>query len=604
VLSGVSFIDELKQRNVFRVALLYVVAAWLILQVGDVLLPNLGAPEWAFKLVLGLLILFFVPALIFAWVYEITPGGLKREEAGEPATRYSRRRIDALIVVLLLLAIGGLIADRLVPERAMTPASSDARAATDKPPANRPTQPPAAAADGLRSIAVLPFDTRSADPQDAFFSAGIHDDLLTQLAKIEGLKVISRTSVMQYADSTKTMRQIAEELGVSTVLEGGVQRAGDRIRVNAQLIDARTDQHLWAETYDEALSTANIFAIQSQLTTAIAGALETRLSPATEARIAARPTNSMAAWDLELRGRYLMDRERSQPNYERAVALFRQAIEEDPEYALPWAGLAQGISELVGWFYWPDSSLEEAKAAADRAIELDPNLAQGYFALGDLLRIARRYEEAEAAFKRGLALSPGSADGHSRYGDLLRDAGRPEESVLESRRAIELDPQMPRIRESLLQNLYFSRDWGGVLEEANELLEMEPDSAEAWYWIAFARNWQEDHDSAIEAAHRAVELDASDLYLRAGVAYQYALAGRADEARALLAGPDADSWPLPEKGLTYAALGDLDRAFETMHRSLDEQPDRLYYLAADPAADPLRVDPRWEALLARMRAER
>jgi TolB-like protein/Flp pilus assembly protein TadD len=589
-----SFFNELKQRNVFRMALLYVVAAWLILQVSDVLLPNLGAPDWAFRLVLGLLILFFIPALIFAWVYEITPEGLKKEQAGEPATTYARRRIDTLIVVLLVLAIGGLIADRLVPEKTTeTAARPDVSVAV--------TQPESLAADEP-SIAVLPFDTRSADPQDAYFSAGIHDDVLTQLAKIDGLKVISRTSVMQYAGTSKTMRQIAEELDVATVLEGGVQRAGDRIRVTAQLIDARTDQHLWAESYDEELSVGNIFAIQSRLATAIASALEAELSPGVQARIDVRPTDSLEAWELELRGRYVMDQERSQPNFERAVELFRQAIDADSEYAQAWAGLALAIVDLVGWYYWPGEALDEARAAVDRALGLDPNLAQAYFARGELLRMARRFDDGEAAFLRGLDLSPGSADGHSRYGDVLRDAGRFEESVRESRRAIELDPRMLRIRESLLQNLYFSRDWDGVLEEAQQVLEMEPDSAEAWYWIAFAQNWKRNYEPAIEAAQRAVELDSGTPYLRAGLAYHYALAGQAAEARALLADPDAETWPLPEVGLVYGALGDIDRAFDYMYRALDEQPHSLYYLASDPAADPLRADPRWTSLMERLRA--
>jgi TolB-like protein/Flp pilus assembly protein TadD len=589
-----SFFNELKQRNVFRMALLYVVAAWLILQVSDVLLPNLGAPDWAFRLVLGLLILFFIPALIFAWVYEITPEGLKKEQAGEPATTYARRRIDTLIVVLLVLAIGGLIADRLVPEKTTeTAARPDVSVAV--------TQPESLAADEP-SIAVLPFDTRSADPQDAYFSAGIHDDVLTQLAKIDGLKVISRTSVMQYAGTSKTMRQIAEELDVATVLEGGVQRAGDRIRVTAQLIDARTDQHLWAESYDEELSVGNIFAIQSRLATAIASALEAELSPGVQARIDVRPTDSLEAWELELRGRYVMDQERSQPNFERAVELFRQAIDADPEYAQAWAGLALAIVDLVGWYYWPGEALDEARDAVDRALGLDPNLAQAYFARGELLRMARRFDDGEAAFLRGLDLSPGSADGHSRYGDVLRDAGRFEESVRESRRAIELDPRMLRIRESLLQNLYFSRDWDGVLDEAYRVLEMEPDSAEAWYWIAFAQNWKRNYEPAIEAAQRAVELDSGTPYLRAGLAYHYALAGQAAEARALLADPDAETWPLPEVGLVYGALGDIDRAFDYMYRALDEQPHSLYYLASDPAADPLRADPRWTSLMGRLRA--
>jgi TolB-like protein len=545
-----------------------------------------------------LLILFFVPALIFAWVYEITPEGLRKEQAGEPATPYARRRIDTLIIILLVLAIGGLIADRLVPER-----TADTAVGTTEgpPPQTRPADRPVAMADEP-SIAVLPFETRSADPQDAYFSAGIHDDLLTQLAKIDGLKVISRTSVMQYADTSKTMRQIAEELDVATVLEGGVQRAGDRIRVNAQLIDARTDQHLWAETYDEAFSVGNIFAIQSRLATAIAAALEAELTPGVRARIDVKPTDSLEAWELELRGRYLMDQERSQANFERAVDLFRQAIAADPDYAQAWAGLALAIADLVGWYYWPGEALGEARAAADRALSLDPNLAQAHFASGELLRMERRFAEGEAAFRRGLTLSPGSADGHSRYGDVLRDAARFEESVRESRRAIELDPRMLRIRESLLQNLYFSRDWDGVLYEARQVLEMEPDSAEAWYWIAFAQNWKRSYADAIQAAIKAVEIDPGTPYFGAGLAYHYALAGQDDEARRLLGGPDAETWPLPEVGLIYGALGDIDRAFEYMYRALDEQPHSLYYLAADPAADPLRADPRWTSLVERLRA--
>jgi tetratricopeptide (TPR) repeat protein len=398
------------------------------------------------------------------------------------------------------------------------------------------------------------------------------------------------------------MRQIAQELDVATVLEGGVQRAGDRIRVNAQLIDARTDQHLWAETYDEAFSVSNIFAIQSRLATAIAAALKAELSPGVQARIDVKPTDSLEAWDLELRGRYLMDQERSQANFERAVDLFREAIAADPDYAQAWAGLALAIADLVGWYYWPGEALDEARAAADKALSLDPNLAQAHFASGELLRMERRFADGEGAFRRGLALSPGSADGHSRYGDVLRDAGRFEESVRESRRAIELDPRMLRIRESLLQNLYFSRDWDGVLYEARQVLEMEPDSAEAWYWIAFAQNWKRSYADAIQAAIKAVEIDPGTPYFGAGLAYHYALAGQDDEARRLLGGPDAETWPLPEVGLIYGALGDIDRAFEYMYRALDEQPHSLYYLAADPAADPLRADPRWTSLVERLRA--
>jgi TolB-like protein/Flp pilus assembly protein TadD len=609
VANRMSFFEELKRRHVFKAALLYLVASWLILQVADVLFPNLGAPDWAFKLVLGLLILFFIPVLIFSWAYEITPGGLRRDREARLTQADSQRidrRLNALIAILLALSIGGLALDRLVPETAPV---AEGRTDVRQPPGPaEETDPQALAAakflDGLEpSIAVLPFVTRSDDRQDEYFSSGIHDDLLTQLAKIDGLKVISRTSVMQYAGTTKTIRQIAAELGVATVLEGGVQRAGERIRVNAQLIDARTDEHLWAESYDEQLTVSNIFLIQSRLATAIAGALQAELSPEVQARIDNQPTESLEAWDLELRARYLLDKEQSQPNLEGAVELFREAIALDPEYALAWAGLAQAVGELASWYYWPAETITEAVQAADRATELDPDLAQGYFSRGDLLRMGRRFDEAEAAFQRGLALSPGDADGHSRYGDVLRDAGRFEESLRESRRAIELDPRMVRIRVSLLQNLYFARSWDEVLAEAAEILQMEPDTAEAWYWIAFAESWKGNYAAVFPAAQKAVELDPDTPYLRAGLAYHYARSGQSDKAREMVTSPDALDWPLPEIGLVYGELGELDTAFEYMNRAIDEQPYGLFYLAVDPAADPLRGDPRWQDLVSRLKAD-
>jgi TolB-like protein/Tfp pilus assembly protein PilF len=612
-----SFFEDLKRRNVIRVALLYVIASWLLLQIADVLFPNLGAPEWAFGLVFGLLLLFFVPTLIFAWIYDITPEGLKRtSEVDTDASIASatRHKTNVLIVVLLALAIGGLILDRLIPETG-PPADT-----VDPVPAGKTEKPSARGVDtestaiqqtaagkflegAQPSIAVLPFDTRSDERQDEYFSAGIHDDLLTQLAKIEGLKVISRTSVMQYADSTRPMKQIAAELGVTTVLEGGVQRSGSRIRVNAQLIEARTDNHLWAETYDEEVSASNIFSIQSRLATSIAGALKAELAPGVQARIDSQPTQSLEAWDLALRGRYLLDKEQSRPNLEGAVDFFKRAIEQDPGYAQAWAGKSQAIGELVGWSYWSDDRLPEASKAADRAIELDPDLAEGYFARGDLMRLDRRYGEGEAAFLKGLSLSPGSADGHSRYGDLLRDAGRQKESVRESRQAIELDPRMVRIRVSLLQNTFFSRDFDSVLDQAEQILELEPDTAEAWYWIGLASCWKDKRETAIEAFRKALELDPDTPYIRAGLVYPYVMFGDLDKARGLMEGAEADGWPLPEIGLLYGWLGDLDAAFEYMYRTLEERPSDLHYLASDPSADPMRKDPRWPELMERLRAE-
>jgi len=251
-----SLFVELKRRNVFKVAIAYVVVAWLVLQVTDVMIDNIGAPDWVFRVILLVLGIGFPIALLFAWAFEMTPEGIKREhevDRSQSITRQTGRKLDFIIIGVLVVALGYFVWESRFASQESAPAaqqvtSSPAAAADDT------ATIPAAAAPAEQSIAVLPFANRSTQQEDLFFTDGIHDDLLTQLAKISGLKVISRTSVMQYRDTTKTIPEIARELGVHSVLEGAVQRAGKRIRINAQLIDVDTDEHLWAETFDREMT--------------------------------------------------------------------------------------------------------------------------------------------------------------------------------------------------------------------------------------------------------------------------------------------------------------------------------------------------------------
>lgn len=269
---------ELKQRNVVRVAVAYAIVSWLILQLTDVLVPLLSLPEWVGGFVFLLLVIGFLLALLLSWAYELTPEGIKREGAvdrSESSTPVAGRKLDFFIIAALSLALVFVVIDQYVLEE---------------------SPPTAEVFENLRSIAVLPFDNRSAEQENAaFFADGIHDELLTRLAKIADLKVISRTSVMEYRDTTKNMRQIGAELGVGSILEGGVQRAGDRVRINVQLIDAQTDKHLWADTYERELNTTNIFSIQSEISIAIAKALRATLTPDEQERLVAVPTGSMQA---------------------------------------------------------------------------------------------------------------------------------------------------------------------------------------------------------------------------------------------------------------------------------------------------------------------
>jgi len=296
-----SFFDELKRRNVFRVGIAYLVVAWLVLQVADVVINNVGAPGWVFQIIMLMLGIGFPIVLIFAWAFEMTPDGIKKEkdiDRSQSITSKTGRKLDFTIIGIMALALIYFVWESRFQETTAIPAEAGANNVSAETPDTHEIE---IASDN--SIAVLPFANRSRDEDDAFFSDGIHDDLLTQLAKIGDLKVISRTSVMKYKDTQKTIPEIAEELGVSTILEGGIQRAGKRIRINAQLIDVTTDEHLWAETFDREMTMENIFDIQSEITRQIVTAVKGELSDTEQQALGAAPTANLEAYEAYLHQR-------------------------------------------------------------------------------------------------------------------------------------------------------------------------------------------------------------------------------------------------------------------------------------------------------------
>ena len=323
-----SLLAELKRRNVFRVAIAYGVVAWVLAQIADLAFENFGAPDWVAKSFLFVLALGFPLAVIFAWAFELTPEGIKREkdvDRDESITTQTGKKLNGLIIALLVVAVVVLLVERSFR--------------TAEPP-----QEEIVTTDGARlSIAVLPFDNRSNREEDAYFTEGIHDDLLTTMANIGSMKVISRTSVMEYKDTTKKIPEIARELGVANILEGGVQRSGNHVRINVQLIDAASDEHLWAQIYDRELTAENLFKIQSEVSQAIANALQATLSPAEADRINALPTTSLQAYEAYLRGRQRWEA-RTADSTAQAVELFLNAVNSTrisprpgPDWAMPTA---------------------------------------------------------------------------------------------------------------------------------------------------------------------------------------------------------------------------------------------------------------------------
>ena len=439
-----SFFTELKRRNVLRVAAAYAVVAWIIIEAGSVLLPTFGASESAFQLYVLVVLVGFLASLILAWVFEMTPQGVKLDknvDRSESGTARTGRTMDFAIIGLLIIALGISVTLNVTGIR-----DSDLM--------------PAATVNRM-SIAVLPFTSRSTDPENELFADGIHDDLLTRLANIGALKVISRTSVMEYRNTTKNLRQIAVELGVGTVLEGAVQRVGDNVRINAQLIDAATDEHLWAKTYDRQFSVQNIFAIQSEISEAITGALRATLTPKEHVRLANVPTENMGAYSLAVQGRANLYKRRLETLLQ-AREQFEQATELDPDYAEAYAGLADSVLLLFNNHaaISRQEMLAVAEPALDRALSLDPDLADAYASLGLLkqqiwseTRTGPELAEAEAAFLRAIELNPNHPRAYMWFATVRTQQQRFDEAIELYHQALQVDP-LGRIPLTNLPGLY------------------------------------------------------------------------------------------------------------------------------------------------------
>ncbi len=521
ITTTMSFLEELKRRNVVKVGVLYIVASWLILQVADVLFDALDLPSAWIRLIVAILILGFPLALIFAWVFEMTPEGIKRErdiDRSQSITPQTGRKINTLIIVLLVLAIATVVVDRLIPETAQQTAQeiapSDDRSAVivegDTQAAAEPSVEPEAASDE-KSVAVLPFANRSANEADVYFVDGIHDDILTQLARIGDLKVISRTSVEKFRNTSQSMGEIGDALGVKNILEGGVQRAGDRVRINVQLIDVDSDEHLWADTYDRQLTTENIFAIQSEISTAIAEALRATLSPEEKAQLATEQTQNLEALEAYFLGRQAMAK-RTSSSLAEAEEHFKRAIELDPNYALVYVALADTYSLQA--VYSGKSAEGQARLGEPlvrKALAINDRLGEAYISLAETVPLVSPAESAEdpgTLYRKGIELAPGYATGHHWYGNWLVGEGRFEEGCERLRQAVRLDPLAPVLRTSLGNALQSLGRFDEASLEYESSIRLDPGFANGhsrlgrMEWFVNGRV-----DKALVHMHKAVELD-------------------------------------------------------------------------------------------------
>src|SRR5437660_1349623 len=471
-----NFFSELKRRNVLRVAGLYLVGAWLVVQVAGTVLPMFGAPEWLPRTIVVLLAIGFVPAVILSWVFELTPEGLKRDEDVAPeqsVTQRTGRRMDRMIIVVLVLALGYFAFDKFV----LAPRREAALVAGAAPNESK-------SVINAKSIAVLPFENLSSDKENAYFTDGVQDEILTNLAKIADLKVISRTSVMQYKTGiARNLRKIGEELGVAHVVEGSVQRVANKIRVNAQLIDSRTDAHLWAQTYDRDL--ADVFAIQSEIAKAIADQLQAKLSPNEKKAIEQPPTTDLAAFDLYSRAKTLLLTAglsaTGEPDERKAIELLDEAVKRDPSFFDAYCQLALAHEQLyatIGSDHTP-ARLALAEAAVQAATRLRPDAAETHLARAQYLYYGLRdyagaLAELEIA-RRGLPNDPRLFEW---TGYILRRRGQQEEGLQNLQRAAELDPRNFITLQQIALSYQFLGRYADAIAALDRALTIVPDSVE------------------------------------------------------------------------------------------------------------------------------
>jgi len=439
-----SLFNELKRRNVFRVGIAYTVAAWLLIQVTDIVFPRIWLPDSAVTLVIALLAIGFIPALIFAWAFEMTPDGIKREkdvDRTRSITPKTGRKLDRMIIVILAAVVGWFLIDEYYFEPLETKVSTAAAV----PVNNETPESP----DTANSIAVLPFVNMSADAENEYFSDGISEELLNVLVKISTLNVASRTSAFAYKGKDLPISQIASELKVDHVLEGSVRKAGNRVRITAQLINAKSDRHIWSETYEREL--VDIFDIQEEISKNIVDALKVALNVDESAAIgrAQRPTENAEAYELYLQGRFAW-RQRHEVNIRKSIELFEKAITLDPDFARAHEALAVSWAVLPVWAGISNAeATQNSKPHAIRALELDPTLSEARAVLAETIFDEHRWLDGIAEYNKAISNDPRNPTLHQWLGEAFIFLGFLSKGLEEMRIAYELDPASPVINQSM-----------------------------------------------------------------------------------------------------------------------------------------------------------
>jgi adenylate cyclase len=575
-----SFFSELKRRNVYKVAVAYIVAGWALSQGIAQVFPVFDVPNWAIRIIVLLIILGFPVAVVLAWAFELTPEGLKRTEDVDPivAARAPKKHLWIYVV-----AIGAALSIGLFFLGRYTARSSEAAS-------NLP----------VKSIAVLPFENLSDDKNTAYFSDGITEEILNALAQIPNLKVAARRSAFQFKGNDLDLRKIGQILGVAHILEGSLQKVGDQVRINVQLVDVQNGLQAWSEKYDRKLD--NVFAVEDEIAKAIATKLRVQLTGGAGQPLVTDSTNNPRAHELYLRGLTLLAARG--PGLVEARDSFQKAVNLDAGYAQAWGALA--VTELLLPSYGLDSfdaSLARGESAAQRAVSLDPNTASAYVAVGLADVIRCRWPEADQALRRALVLAPGDAEAVNQYAQFLSTIGQLEPSLREIERAQQLDPLSPIIGVIRAGTLAALRRDDAAEIQIKKVLTAHPEFAAAHAWAATQYIDRKMYSEAESELRSFGKLQGQN-----GDAKALLVSGMADPARRTAAinslETSSDNADIRRDPILYAfyliSFGERDRALDQLEIFAEKHNSAFAPWLWNRGFDPLRDEPRFKAVLAKL----
>jgi TolB-like protein/Tfp pilus assembly protein PilF len=570
-------LSELKRRNVFRMAVLYALSSWLIMQVAEVLMTLAALPEWTGQATLVVLAIGFPIALVFSWFYELTPEGLSLEKevpAGESITHLTGRRMDFIVIAVLSAALIVFAYDKWW-----------------------------ISGSPITSVAVLPLADFGMESDQQYLADGMTEVLTAQLGQIQSLQVVSRTSAMHYKDTTKLLPQIAKELGVDAIVEGSLQPAGDKIRFTMQLVDGRTDRHLWARSYQRDLR--DILTLQGEIARAIAREIQLTLAPETEVQLTRDRAADPGAVRLWTVGNHHMEKLDGE-SLQQALQAFREAADRDPSFAPAYAGIAHVYVTIGSWHTeeTPESVLPLAKEAAETALRLDPYLADAHFALGMINWLDWQWKAALRDFQRSLELNPTNATGLLWYTNFLASLGRHEEAVETGMQAVRLDPLSPAAYNELAFALWFAGKPDEAEKQFEIALELDPDFWQTIQLTALFYAYNNQHDKALARLDKRTsepDLGTLDLGVLADAYSQIGHTRKAQELlRRLQEMPESAKGRASALALAHLAVGEIDEALDWMDVAYDERDVGLIWSREYPAFDELRDNARFQDLIDRL----